>query len=127
MHVIRLRGPWELTPLGAAEIPPPARTQVPGDGREVLGADFCGRARFVRRFNTPTNLDPDERVWLVVAQLDEQAEVHLNDQPLGPRAGSPTSCRHDITPLLKLHNTLTIETPYPGYPLGEVHLEIGSS
>ena len=76
-HIIRLRGPWELqalarfVPLGGGkhreethDLPAAGKVTVPGDWGELLGADFVGRARYTRRFNCPTNLGPDERVWL---------------------------------------------------------------
>ena len=137
MHVIRLRGPWELTPLArtvstaagmqevAEGLPAGGRTQVPGDGRELLGEDFAGRARFTRRFNLPTNLDSHERVYLVIESLDARAAARLNGEPLHATPNALTSRRHDVTAVLKLHNALEIETIYPGDPIGEVSLEIG--
>jgi hypothetical protein len=137
MHSIRLRGPWELLPLARAvrtaagmqevaeRLPAGGRTQVPGDGRELLGDEFTGRARFTRRFNLPTNLDAHERVFLVIAGLDARASVQLNGEPLHATPDALTSRRHDVTPHLKLHNALEIEILYPGDPIGEVSLEIG--
>ncbi len=136
MHQIRLRGPWELTPLArvvvtstgqqevAKDLPAGGRIQMPSDGRELLGDDFTGRARLTRRFNQPTNLDPRERVLLVLASLDERGVVRLNGEQLSVAADSATARRHDITRQLKLHNVLEIDLPYPGVPLGDVHLEI---
>ncbi len=109
----------------AEQLPAGGRTQVPGDGRELLGDDFVGRARFTRRFNLPTNLDAHERVHLVIESLDARAAVRLNGEPLQATPDALTSRRHDVTALLKLHNALEIETPYPGAPIGEVSLEIG--
>ncbi len=144
-HVIRLRGPWELEPVarfgGCGELPAGGRTRVPGDWGELLGDDFAGRVRYTRRFNRPTNLEPDERVWLVVAAVDHQARLALNGQPFAELSTGAAAARDDITPLLRLHNVLEIEVTLPaetyhdrtargdraGKPgglVGEVRLEI---
>jgi hypothetical protein len=125
MHVIRLRGPWELAPLdGSASS---VRAEVPGDLGSLLGDGFIGPARLLRRFNTPTNLDPNERVYLIFADLDPAATLTLNGAPL-PRPLQQTSLeRHDITAALKTHNVVEIQLPLPCPPLGEVTLEISAS
>ncbi len=144
-HVIRLRGPWELEPVArfddARALPAGGRTRVPGDWSELLGRDFVGRARYRRRFNLPTNLEPDERVWLVVEAVDHQARLDLNGRPLAEMSTGAKAQRHDITPLLRLHNVLEIEVTLPaeayhdrqargpragqsGGLVGEVRLEI---
>jgi beta-galactosidase/beta-glucuronidase len=145
-HVIRLRGPWELEALerfgdAAAALPQACRTRVPGDWAEHLGQDFVGRVRYCRRFNTPTNLDAGERVWLVVEAVDHRATLALNGQPLGEITAAGRDHRFDITPLLCLHNSLEIDVTLPaeiyddasargdraggsGGLIGEVRLEI---
>jgi beta-galactosidase/beta-glucuronidase len=154
-HVIRLRGPWELEALArelpagdgrpvrlGLDLPTACRVQVPGDWREPLGADFCGRARYLRRFNRPTNLDPHERVWLVLEGVDHRASVALNGLAVGVVEGYQAPCRFDITFLLEPHNGLAVEVSLPaavfhdpalrpgraglaGGLIGEVRLEIG--
>ncbi|MEX0677321.1 MAG: hypothetical protein WD063_09610 [Pirellulales bacterium] len=153
MHVIRLRGPWELEPLvryvdaggghreETADLPHGGKTRVPGDWAELLGADFLGRVRYTRRFNCPTNLDAHQRVWLVLEGVDHDAELLLNNQPLGPMRGCAAK-RFDITPLLISHNELWIDVSlaadafhdaeargeragHAGGLVGEVRLEIG--
>ena len=153
MHVIRLRGPWELEPLvryvnaGGTwrevtdDLPAAGRTQVPGNWADLLGADFLGRARYTRRFNCPTNLDPRERVWLVLEGVDHEASLRLNDRPLGTMRGTANVHRVDMTALLAPHNRLTIDVDLtaavrddaqargdrcgkPGGLVGEVRLEI---
>ena len=156
-HVIRLRGPWELEPLaryvaGGGEVfreetrnlPPGGKVSVPGDWGELLGRDFIGRARYTRRFNRPTNLGPDERVWLALDGVDPQADVALNGRPIGQANGYQTIARFDITAALGEHNVLAVEVCMPatslndegcrpgraGQPgglIGEVRLEIGRS
>lgn len=155
-HVIRLRGPWLLEPLHrdvhssdgqhqrqTADLPPSCKVQVPGDWREPLGADFLGCARYTRHFNCPTNLGPDQRVWLALDGVDYQAAVALNGHPLGLVEGYEAAARIDITGILESHNVLAVEVSLPpavfhdpklrggraglaGGLTGEVRLEIGT-
>jgi beta-galactosidase/beta-glucuronidase len=120
-HIIRLRGPWQLRPLvrfvtgGEGEHreepldAPPCRVSVPGDWTDALGCDFLGRARYTRPFNRPTNLEPHERVWLVLEGVDLQGSVLLNGLLLGSAAGCQTAVRFDITMALTLHNLLEVD------------------
>lgn len=150
-HVIRLRGPWEyevlarysLAPDGAVQEtihdPPTAgKTTVPGDWAADLGADFLGRVRYRRRFNTPTNL---EHEWVFVAcdGVDCEGRMLLNGQELGRL--SRQLARFDINARLALHNVLEVEVSLlpsqvhdplvrgervalAGGPVGEIRLEI---
>lgn len=121
-HIIRLRAPWtlqamvRLVPVNLAEfeeqttdLPPAAKVEVPGDWTELLGADFYGRVRYTRAFNCPTNLDAEERVWLVCDGVDAAAEFSLNGTPIFTLAGpnQPGSC--DVTARLCPHNLLSVE------------------
>jgi beta-galactosidase/beta-glucuronidase len=112
-HVIRLRGPWECQPLerfdASADLPAAARVQAPCDWAELLGHEFLGRVRYTRRFNRPTNLDPHERVWLIIDGVDHHGLVTLNGTPLGQVAGCARPARFDVTELLQSHNTLEVE------------------
>ena len=143
-HVIRLRGPWECEPLtrvdpasssplapggrgagGEGEIPsglpPPGRVNPPADRRDSQGAGFRGLVRYRRRFNRPTNLDPTERVWLVIEQAIGRGQYSLNGQPLGTIGADARSASSDITSLLALRNVLEIDFELPdrtaGHPL----------
>lgn len=121
-HIIRLRAPWQLqalvryVPLGpgefqerSADLPPAAKAEVPGDWTELLGADFLGRVRYTRSFNCPTNLDANERVWLICEGVDGAADFSLNDMAILTLASSdrPGSC--DLTPHLRPRNLLSVE------------------
>jgi hypothetical protein len=121
-HVIRLRGPWELTPLrklvptadGRYEtqsdgLPAGGKTPVPGDWSGHLGNDFLGTVRYLRRFNSPTNLDLGERVWLVCEAIDPRGSATLNDQPVFAGQNPAGPCAQDITDLLRAHNRLVID------------------
>jgi hypothetical protein len=166
MHAIRLRSPWLLIPRERWTLSPemanepssapaydiqtladqePREVSTPGDWGPTLGDDFRGRVEYVRRFGLPTNLSPDERVFLVVERVDGQAEISLNGQPLGQLTYADGAGRYEITPLLKPRNELSLQiglapTPpwgpepatrddrhgQPGGLLGEVRLEITS-
>lgn len=130
MHIIRLRGPWQIVALEAEsdETTTAAVTAVvPGDWAAALGADYHGRARLTRRFGSPTNLAPEEKVFLVVGAADCQAKVVLNGELLGEQDSSTGECRYDITRLLRPRNELRITlASRPDQPgkIGEVRLEI---
>lgn len=154
MHIIRLRGPWQveamarfvLQPEGSYKaehdgLPPSVRATMPADWAAVLGGDFFGRARFGRVFQKPTGLESGERVWLVVEPLRTRGVVELNRKPLGEVFWSESSARFEITELLEDHNRLEIavehpaldasgaadddsDTNVPGGLVGEVRLEI---
>ena len=104
--------------------------------------DFFGRVAYTRSFNSPTNLDADERVWLVCEGVDGAAEFFLNGTPILnlPKPDLPGGC--DVTALLRPHNLLSVEVSLfpPGHAehvpralgcagrgrgiVGEVRLEI---
>ncbi len=111
-HLIRLRGPWQYSPLvcfGDGPLPPPGGVELPTDWGATLGECFRGRVRYERNFNSPTNLDPHERVWLVIDGADARADVSLNGDPLGAVEGYALSAEWDITEKLGPRNTLSIE------------------
>jgi len=126
MHTIRLRGPWQLEPVfryvrradGRFErhengLPAAARMQMPADWGAALGGDFLGRVRYVRTFNAPPGLQPEERVWLVVEPQRSLARVVMVDETLGEvRADGPAQ-RFDITHRLSSHNRLEIFVDHP--------------
>jgi len=156
MHIIRLRGPWQLEPLAryveqphgydrqSADLPAGGRATMPADWCATCGQDFLGVVRYRRSFQKPTGLAPGERVWLVVEPPRSLASVFLAEQPLGEvHCGGPVG-RFDITPLLADGNALVIEVEHPaldedGSPtdentaaepgglVGEVRLEIEES
>ena len=116
-HVIRLRGPWKCEACDA-------------DTRHsAVGNQSSARLRHTRRFNSPTNLEPHERVWLVCESLDGPATISLNGSALGTLDGPSTAGRFDVTEAC-VHNVLAIEmsagsaADSAGFP-GEVRLEIG--
>jgi beta-galactosidase/beta-glucuronidase len=146
-HVIRLRGPWDIQPLArfiagpdgrmaesAADLPPAGRLTMPADWSALFGRDYCGRARHVRRFNRPTGLTEQSRVWLVLDGAQDHAAVTLNGHRLGSVDGPAENVPFDVTALLLDHNQLVVDVEFashlPEAPdqcgglVGEVRLEI---
>jgi beta-galactosidase/beta-glucuronidase len=154
IHPIRLRGPWNLIPLARAirnalgenhltldSLPAACSQIMPADWGESLGPDFRGHVQYERAFGCPTNLDPDEEVWLVIEAVDQTATVKLNEHELGEIYRPATPWRYCVTNLLKERNqlTVTVDCPadqtsaaqlrqarfgLPGGLIGEVRLEI---
>jgi hypothetical protein len=153
-HIIRLRGPWDYEPLmrvridgagvrheSSESLPPGGRVHLPADWGETLGADFRGRVRYRRRFGLPTNLGPEETVWLVVEGVDYFGWLMLNGTELGKMAGGQIA-EFETTRLLAPRNLLEYDVELPSYespgaspprpgreqlpggPIGEVDLEI---
>jgi hypothetical protein len=124
MHIIRLGGPWQL--FSAVADSEAIETTVPGDW-SVLGADFPGPARFVRKFGLPTNLT-QERVSLVIERVHAWASIALNGNFLGNQTDEEAARKYDITSLLQPRNEISIVLELNGKAgpgsLGEVRLEI---
>jgi hypothetical protein len=134
IHTIRLRGPWELTPLlaetlhemlpGGEPLGFAAGTitqQLPAAWDTVLPG-FRGTVRYTRRFGKPTNLEAHERVWLIVSDVAGVAKLELNGEKV-----SDTS--FDVTDRLQERNLSQIDvtqtdSAQPAGLLGEVRLEI---
>jgi hypothetical protein len=140
-HRIRLRGPWECEPLARAirksdghservtqDLPPPGRMILPCRWSEGGLADFAGRVRFRRRFGSPRQLDPQERVWLIFAGVDGVALVSLNGRFLGRHdAQMPVPFEFEVTELLQQRNELVVDVEAAadtGGLWGEVALEV---
>lgn len=125
-HAIRLRGPWQLEPIcryvamadktaveSQDHLPPPCKVKVPSDWGEPLGRDFRGRVRYRRSFQSPTALDPHERVWLVVDGLDARGTVAINGHALGDIDGYACRGSFEVTKLLSARNEVVIDVELP--------------
>jgi len=151
-HLIRLRGPWEYSPLfrlailpdgslrrETDDLPAAGRTILPADWGATLGADFRGRVAYRRRFGCPTGLGHADRVDLVLARVDAYGWATLNGQDLGEIPAGGHAWRCEITSRLRTRNELLVEvelpagkpaperpgrTGGPGGMVGEVRLEI---
>jgi hypothetical protein len=154
VHVIRLRGPWQVEPLeryvpcggrrykrSIEGLPLSARMTMPADWSGICGNEFLGRVRYHRVFQTPTGLESGERVWLVIEPPRSRGVVTLNRKRLGEVVWGAQPGRYHITDLLEDHNRLEIvvehplldetlqcgdddRTLLPGGLVGEVRLEI---
>ena len=132
-HVIRLRGPWEYSPLerlgSTGPLPPPGKIKMPCDWADTLGRDFRGRVCYLRRFGKPGFPEPYEQMWIVFSGVRARATVSLNGQPLG-EVESDDPGNFEVTGKLDFRNVLEviIEQPAdaadPGGIIGEVRLEI---
>ncbi|MBI5757295.1 MAG: hypothetical protein HZA46_02110 [Planctomycetales bacterium] len=137
VHRIHLKGPWQYEPLrrnGSAadsdELPPPGHATMPCTWQQMLG-EFRGVVRFVRPFHRPTNLDSDERVFVIFLAVGGQGEVRLDGLPLGRLETRDGPQAADITDHLRpdMHLTIDLEfdspdTANPGGLWGPVALEI---
>jgi glycosyl hydrolase family 2 len=131
-HRIRLRGPWECTPLArtagqASPLPAPCRVTMPCRWRDAGLGDFSGCVRFVRRFGAPRQIEVHERVWLTFAGADAAATVWLNGALLGRHEGACDPFEFDITSLLQPRNELRVDvegSAETGGMWGEVAVEI---
>lgn len=128
-HSIRLRGPWEVSVLDApgpiAQLHP-TRMPCPCTWRDGGWPDFHGRALHVRRFGWPTQLDADERVWLVIESSKASLNLELNGSRLAS-APPGSTIETDVTELLRERNELLIEVTGNNADCGltgEVRLEI---
>lgn len=98
-HCIRLGPPWQVT-------------------------SAAGRTRHARRFGQPRAADPDQRVWVVCANVPGPATVTVNGETVGTTASAGPFAA-DVTPLLQPRNELVFEVEAAD-PLGAVALEIRS-
>lgn len=121
-HRIRLRGPWECVAESATRmVKMPCRWADLG-----LGAD-ARRVRCHRRFGRPRQLDPHERVWLVIARAGAVADVVLNEHTLDRAGGARDDVEFEVTALLDRRNHLQVVAEKPGSDSqvwGDVALEI---
>jgi hypothetical protein len=100
---------------------------IPSTLRDGGWEGFAGRVVFHRRFGKPTNLDADERVWLVLDQVVGPSHVWLNDELVGVTEGT---ARFDVTAAIATRNTLRVDMnacdDHCGL-VGDVALEIAKS
>lgn len=126
-HVIRLRGPWELSPVPVSpglstdaaaeasadfcsvESPQSSRRfHLPGSLRQVLGSGYHGSVQLRRFFHCPSRLDEHERVWLIVESVHALGRVVLNNAHLGNLAGGGQTAQFEITSALRPRNALMV-------------------
>lgn len=110
VHRMHLKGPWEYE-LRAGGPRESGVVTMPADWREVFTVD-SGTALFRRRFHKPTNLDDDERVWIVFDALGGRGRVSVNGALVGNVATSTEPQRCDVTDRLLPFSELAVELEY---------------
>jgi hypothetical protein len=104
LYPIRLQGPWELVSLADPDSKP-VRIRLPFT--EEPHPD--GRVRLTRRFQKPTNLDPEERVLLLLPGGVMASCCALNDREVAVERRIGSCEAVDLTPLLQDSNRLAID------------------
>ena len=135
MHIIRLRGPWEIYLPGSEQ---PRRMDMPATWQTLLGlaADIPlpSTARLLRHFGLPTGIAEGDRLNLVLESA-AACQIELNGQPLGSIGPSQPCSSFDVTSLLNARNELVILLELPprenmppesSCPVSDVRLEITS-
>ncbi|MDA0284240.1 MAG: hypothetical protein O3B13_11520 [Planctomycetota bacterium] len=129
LHRMHLKGPWTYEWLdgphdssdGSSAMPESdsplltdSRVRMPSSWQSAFGS-VSGRVLFRRRFQRPTNLDPNERVHIAFDGLGGQATIAVNGQRIGSLADTKETISFDITSLLEVSNELTVELSFsPG-------------
>ena len=131
-HRIHLRGPWEYEWLsresklsdvgddgqdqsgravGHDGIQERGRVKLPADWQTLFGL-VSGQVRFRRRFGHPTNLDWDERVFLVFEGVGDAARVSLGQRLLGVILRDQQAARFEVTSFLQPRNELIVDVEF---------------
>ena len=118
IHRIHLKGPWPYELRGSDTAQATGVVTMPAAWDSVFGVD-TGTAVFRRRFHEPTNLDDDERVWLVFDAVGGQGAVNLNAVVVGHLVTSTQPQRLDVTDKLLPFNELVVELAYDARADGE--------
>lgn len=106
-----LKGPWRYQPLAAvgdSPLPPAGTARLPASWQELFG-EFRGTVRFTRNFHQPTNLEPHERVWIVVEGVGGAASVVVNGEPLGDVEETSEGGEFDVTFRIQEYNELQVD------------------
>lgn len=121
---IFLRGPWQCEPLARAErdanggiawstspLPAPSTVRLPATWKDLFGS-FRGRIRFRRRFHRPTNLEPEDRVYLAFDGIGGAAAISTNGCLLGAVPAHGGTAQFDITDVLTNENELLVDLEF---------------
>jgi hypothetical protein len=135
LHRINLKGPWDYEWLDGPAAPPSSdgRVTMPADWESLFGP-VAGRAVFRRRFHSPTNLEPDDRVWLVFDGVGGRGTVAVNGEMVGELTSSDRPQRFEMIARLEPFNEAVVELcigpaaeTNPGGLYAPVAIEIESS
>jgi hypothetical protein len=112
---MHLHGPWQYEWLSAepfdSVVSRTGRVKMPCNWKSLFG-DMAGKARFLRRFHKPTNLEPHEQVYLVFEDIKGRIKISINDSVLGTADNSKETIGHEITEYLKPSNELSVEIEF---------------
>jgi beta-galactosidase/beta-glucuronidase len=122
-----LRGPWQSIPLARVErsengtlvwsgidLPAAATIRLPASWQDVFG-NFRGRVRFRRCFHPPTNVEADDRLFIVFDAIGGDGLVRLNGSFLGKTAAHGSRTNLEVTGRLRANNELEIDVEYAGF------------
>ena len=111
-HEIRLAGPWTIDWVGPEDVPPEVLTvdrgTFPVNWRQTFGS-VCGTVRFTRKFNRPSGLEQQTRVWLEVPEYQGMLSIELNGRVLAILPEEELPVQLDVTNTMRLHNRLVLE------------------
>lgn len=110
-HRIRLRGPWEYAWLDGAADPESQEPQIvtmPVPWQDLFG-ERSGTALFQRRFNRPSNLEPEQRVRIVLSQPHGEVTLRLNGERIPVTVDADETFLGDVTDQLQDFNVLEVQ------------------
>lgn len=90
-------------------LPPSGRVELPSDWDSTLGPNFHGRVLLRRRFGVPGQLDPHERVWLLVDLPGAGAQFRINGHQINASPETQLFHQFDVTDRLQSRNELELE------------------
>lgn len=81
-------------------------------GWEQLFGSASGTATFSRKFHRPSNLEPHERVLIVLTGVGGEGTLSLNDKPLSQFAATDSTVEADATSELRPFNVLAVQITF---------------
>ncbi|SFJ19011.1 hypothetical protein [Planctomicrobium piriforme] len=105
IHRIRLQGPWQVIPPGEERF---ALQEVwlPATWTDLFGQSV-GTATFLRSFNSPTNIDEQDRLWIRLPPGCGEVMSFLHNG-VSLNADSADPMAFEITSTREIHNRIEI-------------------
>lgn len=105
-HCINLQGPWRWIWLSGEVLDEQSgRVTMPASWRDIFGSQ-SGIAEFQRRFQKPTNLEPDDGVFLAFYGIGGQSQIRVNGIELARDVSSPITI--GISDVLNASNLISV-------------------